>query len=66
MSFSTALLVVDAQESLRHHPYFREADLTPYLARQQALIDGAQALGLPVVQIFMSRIPALSPRHRAL
>jgi nicotinamidase-related amidase len=47
-----ALLVIDAQESFRHRPYFREEDLSPYLAEQQALIDGAHAAGLPVVQIF--------------
>ena len=52
MSATTALLVIDAQESFRHRPYFREDDLAVYLQRQQALIDGAQAAGIPVVQIF--------------
>lgn len=48
----TALLVVDAQESFRHRPYFRPDDVPAYVERQQALIDGAAAAGIPVVQIF--------------
>ena len=48
----TALLVIDAQDSFRHRPYFREEGLDTYLSRQQALIDGAAAAGIPVVQIF--------------
>ncbi|WBV42097.1 isochorismatase family protein [Pseudoroseomonas cervicalis] len=48
----TALLVIDAQESFRHRPYFREDDLPAYLDRQQALVDGAAARGLPVLQVF--------------
>ncbi|MCU0882472.1 MAG: isochorismatase family protein [Hyphomonadaceae bacterium] len=47
----TALLVIDAQESFRHRPYFHEQSLTPYLDRQQALIDGARQAGIPVIQI---------------
>ena len=49
---ATALVVIDAQESFRHRPYYRDEDLPPYIERQQALIDGAKAAGLPVVQIF--------------
>src|ERR1700753_3044536 len=53
MSLSdTALIVVDAQESFRNRPYWDNADAPAYLARQQALIDGAKARGIPVVQIF--------------
>jgi nicotinamidase-related amidase len=48
----TAVLVIDAQQSFRHAPYFREDDVAAYIERQQALIDGAVAAGLPVVQIF--------------
>ncbi|HEY8595882.1 MAG TPA: isochorismatase family protein [Devosiaceae bacterium] len=51
---ATALLVIDAQESFRHRPYWSERDLAAYLDRQQALIDGIAALGLPVVQILHS------------
>lgn len=52
MSEKAALLVIDAQESFRHRPYFREEGLAPYLERQQALIDGARAAGILVVQVF--------------
>jgi len=48
----TALIVVDAQESFRHRPYWSADDAGAYLAKQQALIDGAAARGIPVVQIF--------------
>lgn len=51
-SSDAALLVIDAQESFRHRPYFSDADLPAYLARQQALIDGAAAGGMAVVQVF--------------
>ncbi|THF53889.1 isochorismatase family protein [Allorhizobium terrae] len=49
---NTALLVIDAQQSFLHRPYFREDGFDAYIARQQALIDGAKAAGIPVVQIF--------------
>ena len=52
MSDKTALLVIDAQESFRQRPYFRAEGLGLYLERQQALIDGAKAAGMAVVQIF--------------
>ncbi|GJD50190.1 Peroxyureidoacrylate/ureidoacrylate amidohydrolase RutB [Methylobacterium crusticola] len=48
----TALLVIDAQESFRHRPYWSEADLPRFLDRTQALVDGAVAQGVPVVQVF--------------
>lgn len=52
MSVRAALLVIDAQESFRHRSFFRQDGLATYLERQQALIDGAQKIGIPVVQIF--------------
>ena len=52
MSADTALLVIDAQESFRHRPYFREEEVALYIERQQALIDGAKVAGIPIVQIF--------------
>lgn len=53
MSFSdSALIVVDAQESFRHRPYWNDADAPAFLERMQALVDGARARGIPVVQIF--------------
>jgi nicotinamidase-related amidase len=48
----TALIVIDVQESFRHRDYWNEAALPAFIARQQALIDGARAAGIPVVQIF--------------
>lgn len=49
---NTALIVVDAQESFRHRPYFREDDVAAYVERQQALVDGAKAAGMAIVQVF--------------
>ena len=48
----TALIVIDAQESFRQAPYWDPAELPAYLEKQQALIDGARAAGLPIIQIF--------------
>jgi nicotinamidase-related amidase len=49
---TTALIVVDAQESFRHRPYWSDADAPAFLGNLQALIDGAKAHGIPVVQVF--------------
>jgi nicotinamidase-related amidase len=49
---NAALIVIDAQESFRRRPYFRTDRLDAYLERQQALIDGAKRLGIPIVQVF--------------
>ena len=46
------MIVIDAQELFRHRPYFRADGLDAYLERQQALIDGAKRIGVPVVQVF--------------
>ena len=48
----TALLVIDAQQSFRHRGYWVEEEAASYFDRQQALIDGATARGIPVIQIF--------------
>jgi nicotinamidase-related amidase len=48
----TVLLVVDAQESFRHRPYWSDHDAPAFLQRLQLLIDGARAGGIPVVQVF--------------
>jgi nicotinamidase-related amidase len=53
MSFSgTALIVIDAQESFRHRPYWSDVDVPAFVDRLQALIDGAKAQRIAVVQIF--------------
>jgi nicotinamidase-related amidase len=49
---ATALLVIDAQESFRHRPYWRDADFPSFVERSQSLIDGAKSRRIPVVQIF--------------
>lgn len=48
----TALLVIDAQESFRHRPYWTDRDVPAFRSSLQKLIDGAKAHGIPVVQIF--------------
>jgi len=49
---STALIVVDVQESFRHRDYWTPADFTAFSDRLQALIDGARRRRIPIVQIF--------------
>ena len=48
---STALIVIDAQQSFAHRPYFEPAEVPPYLAAQNRLIEGFQAAGLPIVRV---------------
>lgn len=48
----TALIVIDAQESFRQRPYWSDADAPAFFDRIQALMDGARARGIPIVQIF--------------
>jgi nicotinamidase-related amidase len=49
---TTALLVIDAQQSFQHRPYWSAADAPAFFDRMQALIDGAKARQIPVLQIF--------------
>jgi nicotinamidase-related amidase len=48
----TCLIVIDAQESFRHRPYYTEQDIPAYLSAQNALISGCVARGVPIVRIF--------------
>jgi nicotinamidase-related amidase len=48
----TALLVIDAQESFRHRPYWSDVDYPRFAERLQALIDGARTRHIAVVQVF--------------
>jgi len=57
---STALIVIDVQESFRHRPFFTEQDLPAYLAAQNALIEGAIARKLPVLRVFHSDGPEVA------
>ena len=49
---TTALLVIDVQESFRHRPYWRDSDVPCFVESLQSLIDGAQSRKIPVIQIF--------------
>jgi len=51
-SQDTALVVIDAQESFRHRPYWSADDAPAFFDRLQALTDGAKARNIPIVQIF--------------
>jgi nicotinamidase-related amidase len=48
----TALLVIDAQQSFEHRPYWDPSDAPAFHDRVQSLIDGAKARQIPVAQIF--------------
>ena len=48
----TCLLVIDVQQSFVHRPYFTAEGMAPFLAAQNALIEGARAQGLPIVRVF--------------
>jgi nicotinamidase-related amidase len=49
---NTALLVIDAQQSFQHRPYWSAADAPAFFDRMQALVDGAKARQIPVLQVF--------------
>ena len=48
---TTALLVIDVQESFRHRPYFRPEGLPSFFDRLQRLADGARRKGWAVVRV---------------
>jgi nicotinamidase-related amidase len=52
MPSDAALVVIDVQESFRHRPYWSDVDAPLFFERVQALIDGARARAIPIVQIF--------------
>jgi nicotinamidase-related amidase len=54
----SCLIVIDAQESFRQRPYFTEREFAPYIAAQNALIEGCKAAALPIVRIFHVDGPA--------
>lgn len=49
---TTALLVIDAQQSFRARPYWQAGELPAFLANTQTLIDRCRGRGIPVLQIF--------------
>ncbi|HEY2257814.1 MAG TPA: isochorismatase family protein [Variovorax sp.] len=48
----SCLIVIDAQESFRRRPYFDAREMPAYLAAQNALIQGFESAGAPIVRIF--------------
>jgi nicotinamidase-related amidase len=56
-SATTALLLIDVQASFRARPYWSEAEAPAFFERTNALLAGAQAAGLPIVQVFHSDGP---------
>lgn len=62
----TCLIVIDAQESFRHRPYYTAQDTPAYLAAQNALIAEAQARNIPIVRVFHVDGPKHSGNHFAL
>jgi len=48
----TALLVIDAQQSFMHRPYWSRDSASGFIARLQALVDRCRQAGIPVLQIF--------------
>lgn len=48
----TALIVIDVQESFRHRPYFSDRHVSEYLRHQNALIEGSQRRGIPIIRVF--------------
>jgi nicotinamidase-related amidase len=49
---SSALIVIDVQQSFLHRPYWRDDDLPAFLSNLQRLIDRCVARGVPVLQVF--------------
>ena len=48
----TALLLIDVQESFAQRPYWSRTGADVFLKHVNALIDGAQARGIPIVRVF--------------
>ncbi|HLO96891.1 MAG TPA: isochorismatase family protein [Burkholderiaceae bacterium] len=61
-----ALIFIDVQESFRHRPYWDEAELPAYLERSNALLQGAQAAGIPIVRILHNDGPETADNPFAL
>ena len=49
---TTALLLIDVQQSFRARPYWSDAEAPAFFERTNALLAGAAAQGIPVVRIF--------------
>ena len=49
---STALLLIDVQQSFKHRPYWSENDTPAFLAATNALLKGCADAGIPIVRVF--------------
>jgi nicotinamidase-related amidase len=49
---STALLLIDVQQSFKHRPYWSESDLPAFLSATRTLVAGCVAQGVPIVRVF--------------
>ena len=57
---TTALLMIDVQQSFRHRPYWSENDLPAFLSATASLIAGATRQGIPIVRIFHTDGPPVA------
>jgi nicotinamidase-related amidase len=48
----TALIMIDVQESFPQRPYWSQSGADVFLKQANALVDGAQARGIPIVRVF--------------
>ena len=48
---STALIVIDVQESFRYRPDWLEAEMPPFVRNLQKLIGGAREQQIPTVRV---------------
>ena len=48
----TAILMIDVQQSFTRRPSWQQAGADVFLRHANALVDGAQARGIPIVRIF--------------
>jgi nicotinamidase-related amidase len=65
-STSTALIVIDVQESFRHRPYYSADGMPIYLAAQNTLIGASKERGIPIVRIFHSEGPKMADNAFAI
>ncbi|HET7864034.1 MAG TPA: isochorismatase family protein [Burkholderiaceae bacterium] len=49
---SSALLMIDVQQSFRHRPYWSDKDLPGFLDAANQLIAGCAQRGIPIVRVF--------------
>ncbi|GHC93489.1 hydrolase [Pseudorhodoferax aquiterrae] len=62
----TCLILIDAQESFRHRPFYDPATLAAWLAAQNALIAACQQRGVPIVRVLHVASPQTADNPFAL